>query len=388
MRVYHFHGIYVALSSSPCQGWTGGDLGTIVDSMKTVFVYNRAAGQRDVQGELDAVFSYLTENGWELTIHETRSPGHATELAREAAQQGADMVVAVGGDGTIGEVASGLVGERTAMGVLPVGTGNLWAHMLGLPVWSPVYPSALMDAARVLVRGKRRAIDVGKMGERYFLLWCGIGFDAQVARNVEPHRDIRRTLGNITYVVTGVAQALALRGTRMTVVVDGIARRYRVLLILVSNAQLYGPSLRVSPEAQLDDGLLDISIFRGQNFVDVARHFVLLLVGRQETSSRIEMVRGRSIQVLGEKPLAVHLDGDPAGNTPLSIKVLHRAIELVVPPWAPATLFREGGDDQESEITLGARLHREFRRQRRQWRHESTRVFDWLGKYLRRSGED
>ncbi len=356
--------------------------------MKAVFIYNRAAGQRDVHDELDTVFDYLTEHGWEPTIHETQAPGHATELAREAAQQGADMVVAVGGDGTIGEVASGLVGEDITMGVLPVGTGNLWAHMLGLPVWSPVYPSALMDAARVLVRGKRRAIDVGQMGERYFLLWCGIGFDAQVARNVEPHRDIRRTLGNLTYVVTGVAQAFALRGTRMTIVVDGHARRCRVLLILVSNAQLYGPSLRVSPEAQLDDGLLDISIFRGQNVVDVARHFVLLLVGRQETSSRIEMLRGKSIQVLGEKPLAVHLDGDPAGNTPLSIKVLHHAIELVVPPWAPGTLFREGGGDQESEITLGARLQRQLLRQRRQWRYESARIIERLGSYLRRSDKE
>jgi diacylglycerol kinase (ATP) len=356
--------------------------------MKVVLIYNRSAGQRDVQSELDDVFGYLTGHGWEMTLHETQAAGHAIELAREAAQQGADMVVAVGGDGTIGEVASGLVGEQTTMGVLPVGTGNLWAHMLGLPVWSPVYPSALMDAARVLVRGKRRAIDVGKVGDRYFLLWCGIGFDAQVARDVEPHRDIRRTLGNLTYVVTGVAQALALRGTRMTIVVDGHARRARVLLILVSNAQLYGPSLRVSPEAQLDDGLLDVSIFRGQNFLDVARHFVLLVAGRQETSSRIEMLRGKSIQVLGEKPLAVHLDGDPAGNTPISIQVLHHAIELVVPPWAPATLFRAGGGDQESEITLGARLHRGFRRQRRQWRSESARALDWLGRYLNRSGED
>ncbi len=350
--------------------------------MKVELIYNRAAGPRDVQDELAKALNYLGSRGWDLAVHETQRAHHATELAREAAEGGADLVVAVGGDGTIGEVASGLVGGRAAMGVLPVGTGNLWAHMLGLPVWSPVYPSALMDAARVLVRGERRPIDLGKVGERYFILWSGVGFDAQIARNVEPHRDIRRTLGNLTYVVTGVAQALAMRGTRMTVVVDGRAQRCRVLLILISNAQLYGPSLRVSPEAQLDDGLLDVCIFRGQNFLDVWRHFVLLLAGRHETSSHIEMLRGQRIQILGEKPMPVHLDGDPAGTTPVDIQVVPRAIELIVPPWAPASLFRNGGIEQESEVSLGARLHRELRRQRRHWRVESARLLEQLGRYF------
>lgn len=354
----------------------------IMTAMKTELIYNRAAGRRDVQDDLAKALDLLAAHGWELTVHETQRQHHAIELAREAAQRGADLVVAVGGDGTIGEVASGVVGSQAAMGVLPVGTGNLWAHMLGLPVWSPVYPSALIDAARVLLKGERRAIDLGKAGERYFALWSGIGLDAQIAQNVEPHRDIRRALGNLTYVVMGVAQALAMRGTRMTVAVDDRVQRCRVLLILVSNAQLYGPSLRVSPQAQLDDGLLDICIFRGQNFLDVARHFVLLLAGRHETSSHIEVLRGKRIQILGERPMPVHLDGDPAGTTPVTIEVVPRAIELIVPPWAPASLFCDGGPSQASEISLGARIHRQLRRQRRQWRVESARIMEQLGRHL------
>ncbi len=368
-----------SLDSRPHSGYS--------DAMKTELIYNRAAGPRDVHDDLAKALNYLATRGWELAVHETQRSRHATELAREAAQRGADLVVAVGGDGTIGEVASGLVGSQTTMGVLPVGTGNLWAHMLGLPVWSPVYPSALMDAARVLVKGERRLIDLGKAGDRYFLLWSGIGFDAQIARNVEPHRDIRRTLGNLTYVVTGVAQAMAMRGTRMTVVVDERAQRCRVLLILVSNAQLYGPSLRVSPEAQLDDGLLDVCIFRGQNFVDVCRHFLLLLAGRHEASSHIEMLRGKRIQILGEKTMPVHLDGDPFGATPVTIEVAPRAIELIVPPWAPANLFRNGGDDHESEVSLGARIHRGWRRQRRHLRIESARILEQLGRYFGKDSE-
>ncbi len=347
--------------------------------MKVELIYNPAAGQRDVRDELSKALNYLASRGWELTVRETQGPHHAIELARQAAERGADLVVAVGGDGTIGEVASGLAGTQVTMGVLPVGTGNLWAHMLGLPVWSPLYPTALMDAAHVLVRGERRSIDLGQVGERYFVLWSGIGFDAQIAQNVEPHREIRRTLGNLTYVVAGVAQALAMRGTRMTVVVDDVAQRCRVLWILVSNAQLYGPSLRVSPQAKLDDGLLDIAIFRGQNFVDALRHFALLLAGRHETSSHIEVLRGKRVQVLGEKALPVHLDGDPWGTTPVTIEVVPRAIELIVPPWAPASLFSSERTSQESQVTLGARMQRRWRRQRRQLRVESARIAEQLG---------
>lgn len=355
--------------------------------MNTVLIHNPAAGPRDVQDELVKVASYLRSHGWTLALRETQRPGHAQELAREAAQQGADLVVAVGGDGTVGEVASGLVGGRAALGVLPVGTGNLWAHMLGVPVWSPVYPSALMDAARVLVRGERRRIDLGKMGDRYFILWCGVGFDAKIAGNIEQHRDLRRSLGHFAYLVVGVVQAMAMRGTRTTIVVDGHARRCRVLLIVVSNAQLYGPSLRISPDALLDDGLLDICIFRGQNALDVWRHFFLVRVGRHETSSHIEMLRGKRIQVLGGKPLPVQLDGDPVGNTPMTIEVLPHAIELVVPQWAPPSLFLNGGENRESEITLGARINRGLRRQRRQWRREASLLLAQLGKSLGRRPE-
>ena len=102
--------------------------------MKTLLVRNPVAGQRDVEDDLRRVLSYLAERGWDVSVRLTERPGHATELAREAATQGYDMVVAVGGDGTIGEVAAGLVGTSTTLGVLPVGTGNQWAHMLDQPL--------------------------------------------------------------------------------------------------------------------------------------------------------------------------------------------------------------------------------------------------------------
>ena len=330
--------------------------------MKTLLIRNPVAGPRDVEDDLNRVIVYLEKRGWDVSVRVTQRQGHATLLARQAAEQGYDMVVAVGGDGTIGEVVTGLVGTPVTMGVLPVGTGNLWARMLGLPVWSPVYRSALMDATRILVEGERRSIDVGKSQDRYFVMWCGIGFDAQVAQDVEPHREARRSFGNVTYAVMALAEAFFMRGTRATVVVDGRAMRYRVVLIIVANAQLYGPSIKLAPEAKLDDGLLDIFVFRGGNLLDVFKHVALLVSGRHSASPSVEVIRGRSIYIVADVPLPVHLDGDPVGRTPISIEVVPQALNVVVPGWASASLFRGDRLAARSGITFRARMGRAWRR--------------------------
>lgn len=337
--------------------------------MKTLLVRNPVAGQRDVEDDLRRVLSYLAERGWDVSVRLTERPGHATELAREAATQGYDMVVAVGGDGTIGEVAAGLVGTSTTLGVLPVGTGNQWAHMLDLPVWSPVYRSALLDASRILVEGEHRRIDVGKADGHYFVMWCGVGFDAQVAQDVEPHRKARRSLGNLTYLVMAVAEAFFMRGTRTTVVVDGRALRYHALLIVIANAQLYGASFKLAPEARLDDGLLDIFVFRGNNLVDILCHFALLVLGRHTGSRGVEVLQGRNVYVSTENTLPTHVDGNPVGTTPLSVEVIPRALSVVVPAWASASLFCKGGGTTGSETTAGVKLRRKRKRLKQRWQH-------------------
>jgi diacylglycerol kinase family enzyme len=154
--------------------------------MKVQLIFNPVAGQLDVAQALQKVTAYLEAQGWQVTLRQTRGSGDATAFAREAAASGYDMVVAVGGDGTLGEVANGLAGSDCTMGVLPVGTGNIWARMMRLPLPSLGHQDALMAAAQVLVEGTPHRIDLGRAGDRYFVMWTGIGLDAQVARDVEP----------------------------------------------------------------------------------------------------------------------------------------------------------------------------------------------------------
>ncbi len=330
--------------------------------MNVRLVHNPVAGQHDVEEPLRQVVDFLESQGWEVSISRTRGSGDATLYAREAAAEGSDLVVAVGGDGTLGEVATGLARSNTALGVLPVGTGNVWAHMLGIPIWTPNRRSALLEAARILVEGKRVTIDLGQVGDRYFVLWTGVGLDAQIAHDVEPYRELRRQLGNLPYVISAISLGLQLRGTQMSVSVDGETVQQRAILVLVTNVQLYG-AWRVAPQAKLDDALLEVYIARGGSALDVARHAISVLRGKQLENPEIDVYRGRQITVRGEKALPVHVDGDPAGYTPVTISVAAKALQVVVPSRGTESLFEGFESSDEKTVPLRQRILDDLRQE-------------------------
>jgi len=348
--------------------------------MRALLIHNPVAGPRNIGDDLAEAIAFLRSQGWEVIVRRTWGSGDATTYAREAANEGYDMAIAVGGDGTLGEAATGLVGSDCVLGLLPTGTGNVWAHMVGLPIWTPLSRSALLDAARVLVHGSIRPIDLGKIGDRCFVLWAGAGFDAQVTHDIEPHREVRRSLGQWGYAIMALALSLGLRGRRITVVLDGRVIRERVLLVLVSNAQLYGRGWLVAPQAQLDDGLFDVCIFKGANTLDVFRHVYGLMSGQHLHDPKIEVYRASQIEIRGSRPLPLHMDGDPAGHTPVAIKLLPKALRVVFPEWTSGSLFEGGKIEGSGEAPLaqrilerlrseGERLFEEGERLRQDWGH-------------------
>jgi YegS/Rv2252/BmrU family lipid kinase len=198
----------------------------------------------------------LRKHGWSVGLKATREAGDATRLAREAAAQGMDGVWVAGGDGTICEAVNGLVGSATAMGVLPAGTGNVWARQLRLPIRTVGRPHYLEQAAADQAQGQIKAVDVGQFGERCFFLWAGIGFDAMLTDRLEPRpRPIKR-LGALPYLIAAVSLARDYAGVQCRITLDNETRRRRILMILVSNIQMY-TYFNVVRQARLDDGLLD-----------------------------------------------------------------------------------------------------------------------------------
>lgn len=311
-----------------------------------LLIYNPTAGPRgELRRDLDRVVGYLDERGWRVATRATRKPGDATELARVAVAARIKAVLVAGGDGTVHEVVNGLVGSDTAMGVLPVGTGNVWAKEIGLPTMGLTQPDRLLAAARMLVDGEVRWVDVGRVGDRYFLNSAGVGIDASVAAQVEPRTRTAKQLGGVVpYLVAGLSIARDFRGIRSTVVIDGHTVRTTVLLVVVANIQLYGGVVKMTPEARLDDGLLDVRIFKGMGPSWVFRHVAGVFTHRHLRDPMVSHCQGRCVTILTTEPIPVQLDGEPVGTTPISIEVVPRSLRVLVPRDGPADLFAHAAD--------------------------------------------
>ncbi len=306
-----------------------------------MLIVNPTSGPWDVRRELPVVLSHLEDHGWRTTQHLTERPGEATDLARQAVEQGLDAVFVVGGDGTINEVINGLAESPVALGVLPGGTGNVWAKALGLPTRSPIHWLPIVDAVKALVPGTSRRIDLGRANGRYFLQWTGLGLDAEVTYAMEPRTRRQRRLGALAYIVAGAATAVNMAGIRTRIIIDGQRFYRRTILIVISNSQLYGGKVRIATDARLDDGLLDVDIFSGSGFVSVLRTAAGVITGLHVHDPRHSWYRGRTIYIEADKPMAVHVDGEPFGFTPLECEVVPQALTVLIPWHTRPEIFAE-----------------------------------------------
>ena len=307
--------------------------------MKAYLVYNPAAGPRDVRKALDRICTQLGMHGWSIDLKITAGPGDGVRLASEAARHGCDLVIVAGGDGTVNEAVNGLVGTGTALAVLPVGTGNLWAKQLRVPTYTIANPVRFREAAEGIVKGAFHQVDVGRVDDRYFLGWAGIGLDAQVTSELEPRPRHTKRLGALPYAIAAVMVASEFTGVRTRVSVDGKMVRGRTLLVLVNNIRQYGGLLHIVQEARMDDGLLDVFVFKGLGFSYALRHLMRMLSRRYLQDPKIVHLQGERIEVSTDEVMPVEADGDPVGTTPVTLTVVPGALRIVVPPTAPDELF-------------------------------------------------
>jgi len=317
--------------------------------MKTMLIFNPAAGWRDWRREVLEIASYLDQQGWDVTWRETWGPGDATTFAREAVARGYDVALTAGGDGTISEVVNGLVGSKVALGVLPIGTGNVWAREVGLPLGGIIHPRYLEEATIALMEGQRRQVDVGRAGQHCFLLWAGVGLDAKVTEVMEPRNRIQKWWGALAYAVAAAAVARDFRGTPAKITIDGETFWEEVIAVLVSNAQLYGGVLRLTPQAQLDDGLFDVCIFKGHDWTSTLGHATAFLTGQYLKGPEVAYYRGRRVVVETAVPLPVQLDGDPKAATPIELEVMPKALITIIPRDMPEELFVSQGMESNQD---------------------------------------
>ena len=257
----------------------------------------------------------------------TEHPGHASELALHHAPH-YDVIFALGGDGTVMEVAGAMVGSHTPIGVLAGGTGNLLARALGIPL-------SIRGAVPALLAGKEVAIDLGRFDSgRRFAIAAGVGIDASMV--AETPGWLKRRLGVLAYMVMGSRAALRavlrrdLFDARVTI--DGVVHQQRAAAVMIANfGAVLGKRLTLGPEIRTNDGLLDACVFSPGTIHDAIRIMWCMLRGDFRTHPCISYFRGRSIQVETIPSLQWQADGDLIGMTPFSVVVEPLAVRLLVP---------------------------------------------------------
>ena len=304
-----------------------------------VIITNPASGSyARFAHDLEETVTFLQQAQWQVELKLTKTAGDGSRLAREAVEQKADIVIAAGGDGTINEIIQELAGSETALGVLPIGTVNVWAREMVIPLES-------VGAREVLLNGITRQVDLGLINERYFLLMVGVGFDGEVVHSVE--KTHAKRFGVLGYVFTMLKKSVQFRGFRVALTLDGHGMRTRALQIVVGNTQLYGGAVTFTWKAKCDDGLLDVCIVHpGSRW-----RFLLLLkdliLQRKRQRELVTYQTCTLLDIRSRKPIALQIDGDAAGQTPATIQIVPGALKVIVPQVKPEGIFQSGSTTEE-----------------------------------------
>ena len=282
--------------------------------------------------ELRETAQWLAEHGMPVEICPTTYPGHAAELASEAVRLGMDMVIAAGGDGTVNSVIQALAGHPTALGVLPMGTMNVWAREMNIPL-------NLADARRVLLEGSRRRVDLGRAGSRYFLMMAGIGLDAEVARRVERSWLQRLGLKLIDYIATVGLLSITHQPARIWIRRDGKRRAINALMIIIGNTRLYAGAFEFTGRAIADDGWLDVVAIGGGGISHRFTVFLRAVLRRKSFGPRVKYSRCHTVRLESSVPVPVQVDGEVIGTLPMTFSIAPAMLTVVVPRTVASDLF-------------------------------------------------
>lgn len=296
-----------------------------------LLIVNPVAGQSRLRGPLPALEDALAPLVHRVCV--TQGPGDARNAARQARANGYDAVLVAGGDGTVNEAVSGMLaadGPPLPLGIIPLGTQNVLAQELGLPIGDLAATRQIIDTSRT------RLIDVGRVSgpsetPRVFLLMAGFGFDAAVVGDTL--RPIKNLLGPAAYALATVGALAKYQSTQVTLTLDGQEVRMRAYLVVVANAASYAyRQIKMAPFAALDDGWLDVCVFERAPLdrVGFAGQLVSVLTRRHLHDPRVRYYRAKTITLASDPPVSGQLDGDGIGETPVTITLLPRALPVLV----------------------------------------------------------
>lgn len=254
-------------------------------------------------------------------LHSTSKIGEAESLARKAAHEGYKRIVAAGGDGTINEVVNGLAGTTAALGLLPIGTVNVFATELGLP------SGDLKQCWQIICEGHTRTIDLPSANGKHFVQLAGIGLDAQAVK--ETSVALKRSFGPLSYLVS--AAQIASRPPPHLIIESKGATTIEGSFVLIGNGRLYGGPFPFFKRALIDDGLLDVVVFKRLGYLDIIRYLQDVIFSSAITMPDLEYFQTRCLRVSADEEVPVEVDGELIGNCPVEFRVRERGLRVLAP---------------------------------------------------------
>lgn len=293
----------------------------MTDKKRMIFVVNPISGTQSKKAILKWIDERIDRSIYDYSIVKTEYAGHATQIAAAAVKEQVDVVVAIGGDGTINEIARSLVHSNTALGIVPCGSGNGLARHLRIPM----EPKAAID---IINKGNRLCIDYGKINNIPFFCTCGVGFDAFVSLKFA---DAGKR-GLLTYLENTLHESLTYQPDTYEIENEEGSVKYKAFLIACGNASQYGNNAYIAPQASLTDGLMDVTILEPFTVLDVPSLSFQLFNKTIDQNSRIKTMRAKKIKIHRAHDGVLHFDGDPlmAGKE-LEVEIIPGGLHVIAP---------------------------------------------------------
>jgi diacylglycerol kinase (ATP) len=288
---------------------------------RILFIVNPISGIGKQNGVEKLIEDRLDKTRFIPSVTFTNAPGHATEISRKAAADGIEIVVAVGGDGTVNETAAGLVDTATALAIVPAGSGNGLARHLKIPI-------NIKRAIDIINHEKIKKIDTATINDQLFVNVAGVGFDASVAKKFA---DAGKR-GFSTYLRITTNSYKNYEPKQYSLIVDGKVIKRRALLISFANSSQFGNNTSIDPSASVSDGYIDVCIVGKMPYWKAVLLAPLLFLKKFDQTKYIEIIRAKEVILKRKKGKSIHLDGDPkVMGKELKMKINPLSLNVIVP---------------------------------------------------------
>lgn len=288
---------------------------------KALFIINPISGGKKKDGVPELIKDTVDAGVMEPVIAFSDGVAHARVIAAEAVGK-FDTVVAVGGDGTVNEVASAIVDTDTSLGIVPFGSGNGLSRFLGIPMDTK-------SAIKNLASGRTEIIDSARVNGQAFFNMAGMGFDAHISE-IFSHGKKR---GFISYIKSSIKEVVGYQPQNYHIDIDGKKYDYKAFMLSIANSSQYGNNVHISPKASLQDGLLDVCVIKPFPLWRFPEMSMRMLIKATESSKYVEIIRGKQILIKREHSGPIHLDGEPQmAGTGVDISILPNSLKVIVGP--------------------------------------------------------